>query len=325
MNRIGSKVTGLAVLLAAALFMISGVVLAEEGAIPDKPLKFVVPFGTGGGTDLTARLVAPELQKELGVPVQVINKPGGGGWVAWYEMANWKPNDWMIGYVNLPHIFAYLNPKLKRSETIDSWNFFFLHTVDPGVIVVREGDDRFPDLKAFLDYAAKNKVVVAAHGVGGDDFIGVKQVEAKFPGVQIKMVHNNSDSKSISQLVGGHVDAVFGNVAKYTVQVLEGKFRPLAVDWYERVKFLPSVPTFEEVTGKRVIHYAGRTVAGPKGMPEARKAAIIAAFEKAVEHPEYKLKMVNSNLSIDMTRGEKLQQFLLESKQMVQEIAYWEK
>lgn len=310
-----------AVVLATMFFMVGPA--AAQDSVPDKPLKYIVPFGTGGGTDLTARLVAPELQKELGVPVQVINKPGGGGWVAWHEMAGWKADEWVIGYVNLPHIFAYLNPKLKRSETIDSWNFLLMHTVDPGLIVVKNDDDRFPNLKAFLEYAKKNKVVVAAHGVGGDDFIGVKQVQMKVPGVQIKMVHNNSDAKSVSQLMGGHVDAIFGNVAAYTPQILEGKFRPLCVNWAERVKFLPSVPTFEEAAGVKVIHYAGRIVAGPKGMSAERRDAVVNAFKEAAEHPEYKLKMMNSYLSLDIMTGEKLQNFLNESKEMVQAIAYW--
>ncbi len=316
------KVCAFAAIFIALSFMVIGPATAQE-PVPDKPLKFIVPFGTGGGTDLTARLVAPELQKELGVPVQVINKPGGGGWVAWHEMANWASDDWMIGYLNQPHVFAYLNPKLKRPETLDSWNFFLLHTVDPGLIVVKSDDERFPDLEAFLNYAKENKVVVAAHGVGGDDFIGVKQVEKKFPEIKLKMVHNDSDAKSISQLVGGHVDAIFGNVAAYTPQILEGKFRPLCVNWMERVKFLPSVPTFEEAAGTRVIHYAGRTVVGPKGMPEEREKAVVDAFKKAVKHPDYKLKMMNSYLAVDIMTGERLQNFLSESKQMVQDIAYW--
>lgn len=323
MKKIRISAAGFMVIVTSLILMLTGAYAADAG-IPNKPLTFVVPFGTGGGTDLTARLLAPELQRELGVPVQVVNKAGGGGWVAWTEMAKWNPQDWIIGYVNLPHIFSYLNPKMKRSETIKSWNFLFLHTVDPGMILVKNGDKRFPNLKAFLDYAMKNKTVVAAHGVGGDDFIGVKQVEKAFPGVKIEMIHNKSDSNSISQLVGGHVDAVFGNVAAYTPHVLEGKFQPLAVNWYERVKFVPSVPTFEELTGKKVIHYAGRTVVGPPGMPAERKEAIISAFERAVQNPQYQLKMLNSNLSIDVMKGEKLNEFLQDSEQMVEKIAYWE-
>jgi tripartite-type tricarboxylate transporter receptor subunit TctC len=323
MKKIRLSATGFMVIVTSLILMVTGAYAADEG-IPNKPLTFVVPFGTGGGTDLTARLLAPELQRELGVPVQVVNKTGGGGWVAWTEMAKWNPDNWMIGYVNLPHIFSYLNPKMNRSETVKSWNFLFLHTVDPGMILVKKGDERFPNLKAFIDYAMKNKTIVAAHGVGGDDFIGVKQMEKAFPGVKIEMVHNKSDSISISQLVGGHVDAVFGNVAAYTPHILEGKFRPLAVNWYERVKFVPSVPTVEELTGKKIIHYAGRTVVGPPGMPEARKAAITSAFERAVKNPQYQLKMMNSNLSIDVMKGEKLNEFLQDSEKMVKKIAYWE-
>ncbi len=323
MKKIRLSATGFMVIAASLILMVTGAYAADAG-IPNKPLTFVVPFGTGGGTDLTARLLAPELQRELGVPVQVVNKAGGGGWVAWTEMAKWNPQDWIIGYVNLPHIFSYLNPKMKRSETVKSWNFLFLHTVDPGMILVKNGDARFPNLKAFIDYAMKNKTVVAAHGVGGDDFIGVKQVEKAFPGVNIEMIHNKSDSNSISQLVGGHVDAVFGNVAAYTPHILEGKFQPLAVNWYERVKFVPSVPTFEELTGKKIIHYAGRTVVGPPGMPEARAAAITSAFERAIKNPQYQLKMLNSNLSIDVMKGERLNGFLQDSEEMVKKIAYWE-
>ena len=59
---------------------------------PDKPVQRVVPFGTGGGSDRTMRLFAPYLSKELGVPVNVINIKGGGGWVAWAQMAKWTAN-----------------------------------------------------------------------------------------------------------------------------------------------------------------------------------------------------------------------------------------
>ena len=314
-----------AVTVLALLLVIGGGIAEGSGSIPDRPLEFIVPFGTGGGTDLTARLMAPELQQELGVPVQVVNKPGGGGWVAWHMMANWKPDEWKIGYVNLPHIFAYLNPKLKRSETVESWNFFFLHTVDPGLLMVREGDPRYSTLHEFIKYVQENpgKVVLAAHGVGGDDFIGVKQIELRVPNFKVKMIHNDSDAKSISQLAGGHVHAVAGNVAAYASQILEGKIRPLALHWYERTKFLPSVPTFQELTGKKVIHYAGRTVAGPPGMPEDRKTAIIEAFERAVKHPGYQLRMVHSSLSIDMMKGKALEEFLADGKELVKEIAYW--
>ncbi|MHC4687162.1 MAG: hypothetical protein ACYTEW_23065 [Planctomycetota bacterium] len=86
-NRLST--TGFIVIVTSLILMVTGAYAADE-AIPNKPLTFVVPFGTGGGTDLTARLLAPELQRELGVPVQVVNKTGGGGWVAWTEMAKWN-------------------------------------------------------------------------------------------------------------------------------------------------------------------------------------------------------------------------------------------
>ncbi|MBC7189856.1 hypothetical protein H5U35_06560, partial [Candidatus Aerophobetes bacterium] len=221
-------------MVACLLVVLAAGTAVYAETIPNKPLQLVVPYGPGGGTDITARLVAPELEKELGVPVQVINIAGGGGWVAWHQMANWKPDEWIIGYVNLPHIFAYLNPEMKRKETLESWNFLLLHVVDPGMIVVREKDPRFRTLEEFIKYVQENpgKITIAAHGVGGDDFLGIKQIEMAIPNFKVNIIHDNSDSTSIAQLMGGHVDAVGANVGVYTPRILEGKIRPLCVNWY---------------------------------------------------------------------------------------------
>ncbi len=78
--------------LAAFIFLICGAgmsALAQK--FPSKPVQIVVPFRAGGGADRTFRLFAPYLSKELGVPVNVINIAGGGGWVAWSQMARWCP------------------------------------------------------------------------------------------------------------------------------------------------------------------------------------------------------------------------------------------
>ena len=87
------------------------------------------------------------------------NISGGGGWVAWGQMSKWdaKKDDHKIGLVNLPHVFAYLDPKMKRTETVSDFNFIGGQTYDPCLWLVRADDERFTGgLKDVLAYTAKN-------------------------------------------------------------------------------------------------------------------------------------------------------------------------
>ena len=129
-------------ILSTVSFLISSAIAAD---FPKGPVELVVPWKAGGGTDRSARIFAPFLAEELGVPVNVVNISGGGGWVAWGQMAKWDPkkDDHKIGLVNLPHVFAYLDPKMKRTETVGDFNFIGGQTYDPCLWLVRADDERF--------------------------------------------------------------------------------------------------------------------------------------------------------------------------------------
>ena len=91
-------------LMVASFLMVgmTGQLVAAAEKFPNKPVQIVVPFKPGGGADRTTRLFAPYFSKELGVPVNVINISGGGGWVAWSQMAKWdaKKDDHILGVIN---------------------------------------------------------------------------------------------------------------------------------------------------------------------------------------------------------------------------------
>lgn len=72
----------------------------QKSDFPSEPVNVIVAYDAGGGTDTTARALQPYLEDELGVPVNVINKPGGTGWVGWTSLANAKPDGQTIGYLN---------------------------------------------------------------------------------------------------------------------------------------------------------------------------------------------------------------------------------
>jgi tripartite-type tricarboxylate transporter receptor subunit TctC len=316
-----------AVATAAAVAFSSAALHAEE-KYPNKPVQIVVPFKPGGGADRTMRLFAPYLGKELGVPVNIVNIAGGGGWVAWSQMAAWDPakDDHMLGLINLPHVLSLLDPRMKRKETLESFNFLAWHSLDPCIWAVREGDERFQTLKEFLDYAKKNpnKIVMSTTAVGSDDHMGIAYAEKFIPDFKVRKVYANSDGKKIQEVIGKHTDAVAGNVGYYIPYMLEGKLKPIAVLSLERSPNLPSVPTFFEVTGLKNVSYAGRTLATAPGLPEAKRKTLLDAFKRAMNNPEYVMKEISNKNPLLFKEGQELWKTLNESKAVVQDVKFWE-
>ena len=317
--------------LVLAVFFMTGLVgkaAVAADKFPSRAVQLVVPFGPGGGADRTMRLFAPYLSKELGVPVNVINIKGGGGWVAWAQMAKWTnaKDDHIIGCVNIPHVFAYMDPRMKRKENLDSFNFLAWHSYDPCIWAVREGDKRFQTLKEFIDFvkAHPDEIVMSTTGVGSDDHMGIAYAEKYIPGFKVKKVYSNSDGKKIAETLGGHTDAVGGNVGYYVSYMLDRKLKPLCVLHDERWAQLPSVPTFEEVTGLKNISFAGRTLAVAKDLAADKKKIYMDAVKRAIENPEYvMLEMKNKN-ALHYLEGEALTKALNVAKDMVADVKFWE-
>jgi tripartite-type tricarboxylate transporter receptor subunit TctC len=134
-----------------------------QDKFPNGPVIIQVPFAPGGGADRTFRLFAPYLSEELGVPVKVTNVAGGGGWVSWGQVTGqWdgEKDDHKLAVVNIPHIFSMLNPDMKRTETLESFNFLAWHSYDPGLWLVRWDDERFKTLDDVIEYAKKEPLIV---------------------------------------------------------------------------------------------------------------------------------------------------------------------
>ncbi|MDH3236866.1 MAG: tripartite tricarboxylate transporter substrate binding protein [Alphaproteobacteria bacterium] len=311
----------------AATFTTAGKV-AKAATFPSGPVQLVVPFGTGGGSDRAMRLFAPYLAKELGQPVNVINIAGGGGWKAWSQMAQWDPekDDHIIGTINLPHVLSLLDPRMKRTETLESFNFIAWHSLDPCIWAVREGDERFQSLRAFIDHARANpnKLVMSTTAVGSDDHMGIAFAEKFVDGFKVQKVYANNDGKKIQEVIGGHTDAVGGNVGYYVPYMLDRKLRAICVLSEDRSPNLPTVPTFEEVTGKKNISFAGRTFALANGIAAEKQAVYLKAIKTAMNNPEYALKEAANRNPLVFKEGEELWKALRESEELVKAVKFWE-
>jgi tripartite-type tricarboxylate transporter receptor subunit TctC len=314
--KIGTVVT--VIVCAVALLAAS-----SEAKYPEKGLTLIVAYGAGGGTDVTARLLASHLEKVLGQPVTVNNITGGGGWVGWSTLAHAKPDGYTIGYLNIPNIYAgYLDPKMKRPENLDSFTPIMNHVTDPCIWAVKS-DSRFKTLKELVDYATKNpkQLSITAHGYGNDDHLAILWMES-LTGAKFNVIHNESTAISKSQLLGGHVDVLGANVSEVFQMAKKGEIRVLGVMGEKRSPFLPGVPTFKE-QGYDIVNSVSRGIAGPAGLPADITATIANALEKTVQMKEHQEKAEQLGLSLDVIKGEEYKKFLKDTEQRIKKLMGW--
>ena len=298
-----------------------------QGPFPSKPVQLVVPFAPGGGADRSWRMFAPFLSAELGQPVNVINIEGGGGWVAWQQMAKWDPNkdDHIIGTVNFPHMFSYLDPRMGRTETVADFNFLCWHSLDPCVWAIRPDDARFNDMTSFIDYVQKNpnKITVSSTAVGSDDHMGLAYAEKFLPDFKVRKLYANGDSKKLQEVIGGVSDAVAGNVGYYTSFVNEKQIKFITVLHDEPYAKAEGVPTFKETTGLDNVSFAGRTMCVANGMSEEKKSVYADAVGRAITNAEYVAMEDAANNNLVYLQGDAMHEKIERTRAYVESVEFW--
>jgi len=290
---------------------------------PEKDVTLIVAYGAGGGTDVTARLLAADLEKTLGQPVTVQNITGGGGWNGWGAIAAAKPDGYTIGYINIPNMYAgYLDPQVGRPETLDSFTPLMNHVTDYCIWAVK-ADSPFQSIEEVIAAAKADPeaVSITAHGFGNDDHLAILRMEAT-TGAKFNVVHNKSTADSKSQVLGGHVDVLGANVSEVASEAKSGEFRVLGVMSPERSKFLPDVPTFKE-QGFDQVWSVSRGIAGPAGLPEDVQNALIEALEQTITSDAHKQKAEELSLAPEIVKGEDYKKFLKDTEQQIQSLMGW--
>ena len=274
---------------------------AAKAAWPEKgkPITLIVGSDAGGSSDVGARLLSPHMEKELGSPVNVVNKPGAGWQVGLTELANSKPDGYTFGMTVLPQTNTiYLDPERKAVFTRKSFAPVGMQVVDPGVVAVK-ADSKYQTLKDLLDAAKANpgKITASTTGIMGDDHLSLLRTE-KGAGVDFATVHFTGGAPSITALLGGNVEVNFNNVGDYMSQVKAGTVKILAILDSQQSKYYPGVKTFEEQTGVKLYSSSSRGMSAPSATPKEAQDALAAAFKKAWENPDHQSKMNDSALSL---------------------------
>lgn len=260
----------------AAAVLIPGVVLAE---FPEKPITYTIPFNPGGESDITARLQEPELEKALGVTVNVTHKPGGGGAVAWSDFQRTaKPDGYSIVGCNIPHIIGQPLIRAEAGYKTDGFKVIMWFHFTPNVLLVSK-DSPFKTLDDFIKFARKKPFVGT---VGGSGTYSANHLETlrlmKAAGIDLTYVPYTGTGPVIPALMGGHIKAAM-SYSPVSVNYKD-KFRTLAVASEERVPAMPDVPTFKEL-GYDIVGGAFRGVAAPMGTPQPIVDRLAKAYIEA--------------------------------------------
>lgn len=284
---------------------------------PTKPINMIISYAPGGSTDVTARILMPYVEKELGVPINVINKPGGSGWIGWTELAKANPDGYTLGYVNTPNIMTgYMDPKQNRKENLDSFSFIANHIVNPGIIGIRKDETRFTDIKSLIEYAKNNELTATASGVGSDEHYAALNMNKTF-GTKFRVVQNKGSAEAPVQVMGGHVDVLLANVGDAYTLHQSGEIKIVAVTTEERSPFLPDIATLKENGLEGVIFMSAAGVAAPKGVDPEKLEILRAAIEKGMKNEEQIKKQADAGLQMDYKDGQDYMNMLKADEELV--------
>jgi len=260
---------------AAALPVVSRITWAQ--AYPSRPVRIVVPFAAGGATDIIARLIGQWLSERLGQQFVIENRPGAGSNVGTEVVVNAPPDGYTLLLIGAS---SAINATLY-----DKLNFNFLRDITPvsgimSIPFIMVINPSFPakTVSEFIAYARANpgKVNMASGGAGTAGHMS-GELFKMMAGVNMVHVPYRGEALALTDMLGGHVQAMFGTVPASIEHVRTGKLRPLAVTSARRSELLPDLPTVGDfVPGYETSAWQG--VGAPKNTP----AEIINGLNKEI-------------------------------------------
>ena len=279
------------VLLALILVLLPLVsVAAAQEPYPTRPVTIVAPYPPGGAADLTARPLAPALERALKQPVVVLNKPGGGGAVGTQAVAVAKPD----GYTIMLTVFSISTiPEAERLAgrtppfTRDQFVPIARLNADPTLLMVRT-DAPWKNVKELVDDAKKrpNEIIYAS---AGPYTVAHLAMEAfmQAAGIQLRHLPTTGGGPAMTAVLGGHAAVATLSTGAVSAQMKGGKVRSLANSGAKRLAAFPDLPTLKEF-GYDVEVYLWTGLFARKEVPAHVLKVVRDATRKAVEDDEFK-------------------------------------
>src|SRR5687767_14324751 len=283
-------------LFAAALLAASFSAFAQY---PNRPVQLIVPWGAGGGTDATARIIATLLEKELKQPFNVVNRTGGSGVVGHDAIAKAAPDGYTIGLITV-EITMMHHVGLTQLKHTD-YTPIGLVNADPAGIHVRS-DSPYKSVKDLLAAIKANpgKMKASGTGQGGIWHLAIAGL-LKEQGIDpnaLPWVPSNGAAPGMQDMVAGGVDVVPCSIPEARAMIDSGKARALAIMDANPPALYPNVPTLKKEINSDWAIAAWRVIAAPKGIPADAQKTLSTALKKVYDSKDYKEFMASRGFGV---------------------------
>ncbi|MEY4317736.1 MAG: hypothetical protein RI902_1544 [Pseudomonadota bacterium] len=262
--------------------------VAQAQSYPSRPITLIVPWGAGGGTDATARIVGTLLEKELGQPVNVVNRTGGNGVVGHSAIATAAPDGYTLGMITVEISMMHWAGLTQLSPT--DYTPLALMNIDPAGVTVR-ADAPYKNLNDLVNAVKANpgKFKASGTGQGGIWHLALAGMlkDLKIENSAVPWVPSNGAAPAMNDLAAGGIEMVTCSLPEARALIDAGKARPLAVMASQPSALYPNVPTLKTATGSNWTIGAWRGIAAPKGLPADIQAKLGTALKKIYDSQDF--------------------------------------
>lgn len=269
---------------------------------PERPIKLIVPFAAGAGTDAVARFTAQKLEEQLKQPVVVENRVGASGAIGTQAVASAAPDGYTLLFVASPFTtVAAATPATANYDPVKQFVPIALIAAGP-LVWVANAQAPFTTIREMIGYAKANpgKLAYGSAGTGGVNHLALELFKVK-TGTDLLHVPYKGIAPAMTDLLGGSIMTLTGTIPAVLPHLKSGKVRALAVTGDKRSPLIPDVPTMRETgaNGTEVYNYWG--LVAPVGTPAAIVQRLNAEVQKFLAQKEVQERLASDG--VDLTPG----------------------
>ncbi|HZN46960.1 MAG TPA: tripartite tricarboxylate transporter substrate binding protein, partial [Ramlibacter sp.] len=302
-------------LLAGAIAALAFTALpAAAQNYPARPITLIVPWGAGGGTDATARILGSLMEKELGQPVNVVNRTGGSGVVGHAAIASAPPDGYTIGLATVE--IGMMHWQGLTELTGASFTPIGLVNADPAGIQVR-ADAPYRTVQDLLAAIKANpgKFKASGTGQGGIWHLALAGLlkDQKIDPASVPWVPSNGAASGLQDMVAGGIEIAPVSLPEARSLIDAGKVKSLAIMNDKPSALYPNVPTLKSAIGSDWTVAAWRGIVAPKGIPAAVRDKLAAVVQKAATSKEYQDFMASRGFGVIYAGPDEFAKFMAKS------------
>jgi len=304
-------------LLASALLGLLSVVSTVPAAAqnyPARPITLIVPWGAGGGTDATARIIGSLLEKDLGQPVNVVNRTGGSGVVGHAAIASAQPDGYTIGLATVE--IGMMHWQGLTDLTSASYTPIGLVNADPAGVQVR-ADSPYKTVNELLAAIKANpgKFKASGTGQGGIWHLAIAGLlrDQKIDPAALPWVPSNGAAPGLQDMVAGGIEVAPVSLPEARSLIDAGKVKSLAIMNDKPSALYPNVPTLKAAVGSDWTMAAWRGIVAPKGLPAPIRDKLADSVRKVAASKEYNEFMASRGFGVIYAGPDDFAKFMVKS------------